>query len=198
MINAHQTVDRPEIMRPMAALELMAPRVIDLIASRWNIDPSIMVSPKAQLVFSIPKEHKTSKLRMFREQAKRYLETQPSSFIREEFDQAIYGSYNNAEPDTMYYAFAAIKCFYEHKVPGSSIDLATRVLLNTDLKIDEESVVIAHAIVRENVLRFHPLYVAYLYETQGVNSEVRAQKIVEEYVDHIVSHQLNRNRPEAG
>lgn len=180
--------DNSDILAPATALQLLTDRVMAELTKR-NVVISELGQFKKNGVISaqVPNGFKMLQLRNTYQRLLRMLTFKEAGAprtptIREEFEVAMVTAYRN-KSHHVFYIDAMYRSFFENSTLEVHKDSRVFELMVAGYEVSEKSAQWAYVTAFDNVLRFHPLYVAYLY---GANGDVdRENLIIKETVDYM-------------
>lgn len=180
--------DNSDVLSPLAAMQEISERVIDEIANRLMIHPSVIADSKngTQKIDIPVGKFKPTILRNATEAVKRRLTLKPAGApfiqtIREEFHVAAVTAYQNKSPD-VFYIRGMCQAFLNNANIAIGDNTVAYELSKLDDPNDEHAMRRAYHNAFSNTMRFHPLYVAYLYGASG--DKEREALIFNEVVEH--------------
>lgn len=190
--------DNSDVLSPLAAMQEISERVIDEIANRLMIHPSLIAESKTGTqIIDIPVgRFKPSILRNSSESVKRRLTLKQADApaiqtIREEFHVAAVTAYQNKSPD-VFYIRGMCQAFLNNANIAIGDNTVAYELGRLENPNDEHAMRRAYHNAFSNTMRFHPLYVAYLYGVSG--DKDREALIFNEVVEHYGWCTQNKNR----
>lgn len=193
-LNMDKFADNEDVLSPLAAMQEISAKAITRIAEDLMLDPQLIADSKSgiEVVNFSPNQVKGSQLRSVRDNIRRRLTVRESGSpaivtIREEFEVAAVQAYQKNSLQLFYLRSMALAFLNNHHIQIGKDAVAYELnqleeetdgitsSANTKLRM-------AYHNAFSNVMRFHPLYVSYLYEMSGDNE--RAETLFNEVVEH--------------
>lgn len=182
--------DNSDVLTPSSALQvMMTDRVLDELSSRGVLtSEGVKLNKEGEQRIKVPFGFKSVHIRDTYNRVLRLLTFKEAGAphtpaLREEFEVAVVTAYRNKSPH-VFYIEAMYRSFFNNltlEVDNSAVayEKAVRDAQGGKPILFAE----AHLIAFDNALRFHPLYVAYLYGVSGDNK--RADIIIKEVCDYL-------------
>ena len=182
--------DNSDILTPSSALTLMTDRIMQALQDQGiNISERLLNSKKGEVNMEIPVGFKPSALRDIYFRIQRLLPIKESGApftpnIREEFEVAAVTAHRN-KSHHLFYIEAMLRAFKGNlsiNIKDSALAYELRQMRNAN-GVTKEDAAVAYTAALDNVMRFHPLYVAYLYEASG--DKARADILMTEAIEYM-------------
>lgn len=180
--------DNSDILAPASALSLMTDRVMGELQQRGvTVTSDAARNKNGTVVARVPHPFSKTQLRNTYQRLLRMLEFKetgaPSTpTIREEFEIAMVTAYRN-NSHHVFYIDAMYRSFMENSMLETHKESVACELSLAKRHPSKENIQWGWIVAFDNALRFHPLYVAYLYGTSG--DVERENKLITEAVDYM-------------
>lgn len=179
-----------DILTPSSALTMMTDRIMQALQDQGvDMSERLLNSKKGEVVMDIPVGFKPATLRDVYFRIKRVLHIREAGAplvlnILEEFEVAAVTAYRN-KAHHLFYIDAMLRAFKDNlsiNIKDGALAYELRQMRNAN-GVTKEDAAVAYTMALDNVMRFHPLYVAYLYEASG--DKPRADILMTEAIEYM-------------
>ena len=182
-----QRFDNSDVLTPSSALEFMTEKVMGILSTMCDLS-SLQGTKKGKTVADVPLNISSRTINETYRKVLRRLPIKPADAphiptIIEEFEVAAVTAYRN-KSHHIYYIEAMALSFLNNSILEIGNHAIGYELHHLNTKIDANTAATGYVVALDNVLRFHPLYTAYLYGVSG--DPVREELIIKEVCEQLV------------